>query len=82
MATTAEQRLIERPIDLASKGTVVAGHFFAFADRKVVDGAVMMLASLARWIGAGLWHNSRNHPQYVVYFVVVALGLISWLLLF
>ena len=82
MATTAEQRLIERPIDLVSKGTVVGGHFFAFADRKVVDGAVMMLASLARWIGAGLWHNSRNHPQYVVYFVVVVLGLISWLLLF
>lgn len=82
LATSAEQKLIERPIDLASKVTVIGGHFFAFADRKVVDGAVMTLASLARWIGTGLWYNSRNQPQYVVYFVVVALGLIAWLLLF
>ena len=64
-----ESQILDRGLDISSKLVVVAGHCIAFADRKILDELILLVAGIVRWLGSFLWSQSRSRPQAAMYFI-------------
>jgi NADH-quinone oxidoreductase subunit L len=74
-----EQALLDRPIDLLAKLTVVFGHFYAWIDRTIIDGTVRVIYGLIDFTGK--YMRAMQSGKLQSYYINALLFLL-WLMMF
>ena len=71
-------KLIDKTLDNGSKVFVIGGHFANFVDRKLVDGLILGLVSVVKFIGEILLEQTRKAPQSAAFFILIVIFLILY----
>lgn len=79
--TWFDKHAIDKTVDSLAVLNVVVAHLIAFADRKVVDGIVNLLARIAGWIGnlARAMQTGNVQTYFIITFLAV-MGMLALLI--